>query len=66
MSLTEAQYFTRRAAEQIDRAAQARDEGIARVHCELTDLYLSRARDAVDEEFREPVQQVRPKLRFSA
>lgn len=65
MSLTEAQYFTRRAAEQIDRANQARDQGIARVHCELTELYLSRARDAVDEEFRAPVT-LRPKLRLSA
>lgn len=66
MCLIEAQYLTRRAAEQIDRANNARDDDIARVHCELTELYLSRARDAVDEEFREPVQQVQPRLRLTA
>lgn len=52
MSLTEAQYFTRRASEQLDRAAHARDADVARVHWELTDLYLSRARDAVTQEVR--------------
>lgn len=66
MCLIEAQYYTRRASEQMDRATQARDEGIARVHCELTELYLSRARDAVDGEFRDTVQQVRPRLRLTA
>lgn len=66
MSLTEAQYYTRRASEQIDRATNARDDEIARVHCELTELYLSRARDAVDEEFRDAVAPVRPRLKLSA
>ncbi len=61
MSLTEAQYFTRRACEQIDRASHASDSDIARVHCELSELYLSRARDAVDEEVRSahPMSRVR-------
>lgn len=64
MSLTEAQYFTRRACEQIDRASHARDADVARVHCELTELYLSRARDAVDHEVRSTP--AAPKVRFAA
>ena len=64
MSLPEAQYFARRACEQIARAVQAHDAGVARVHCELTELYLSRARDEVDE-LREPLQMA-PALRLAS
>ena len=50
MFLNDADYFTRRALTQLDRAACATDQGIARVHARLSDLYLERARTIVERE----------------
>lgn len=50
MFLNDADYFTRRALTQLDRAASAADQGVARVHVRLSDLYLERARTIVERE----------------
>lgn len=50
MVLDEANYFTRRALFQFDLASVAEDEGVARVHVRMSDLYLARARTIVAEQ----------------
>ena len=55
MFLTDADYFTRRALTQLDRAAVAVDDGVARVHVRLSDLYLERARHICERELSERV-----------
>lgn len=50
MFLSDADYFTRRALTQLDQAAAAADQGVARVHVRLSDLYLERARTIMGRE----------------
>lgn len=50
MFLNDATYFARRASSQLELAASAFDDDIARVHVRLSDLYLERARDIVTRE----------------
>lgn len=47
MNFDEVSYYTRRALTQLGLAADAVDGGVARVHAELSDLYLERARELV-------------------
>lgn len=44
MFLDEASYFARRAASQLECASSAADHAVARVHAQLSNLYLERAR----------------------
>lgn len=44
MSATQTNYFTRRAATQLEFAERARSGAIARVHRQLSDMYLEKAR----------------------
>lgn len=53
MFLSDADYFTRRALTQLDRAVIADDPGVARVHVRLSDLYLERARTIMGRELAE-------------
>lgn len=50
MILDDASYFTRRALFQFEQASVTDDDTVARVHVQLSDLYLERARQVVSEQ----------------
>lgn len=50
MILKDADYFTRRALSELERAAAADDDYIAAVHGRLSALHLDHARTIIDDE----------------
>ena len=53
MLLSDADYFTRRAEAERERAASAADQNIAGLHVRLSDLYLDHARAIAGDELTE-------------